>query len=183
MVRGVEGAVVRGVAAVAWAGPVAAGAALARGSGCISMNAAGRRGAAGIRRGASWEAVVNHAEVKPRPFELRYARIAPRVHRAKPLSPAFLVVARPITLLPARPDPPGPVTWRRGGPKGRLSKWRGGRHPGPQQMGYAFLKAICTEVPRLGTSPTEASLPAIPPSVCTLGTLGSEKEVLLAQAW
>lgn len=62
VVRGVEGAVVRGVAAVAWAGPVAAGAALARGSGCISMNAAGRRGAAGTR-GASWEAVVNHAEL------------------------------------------------------------------------------------------------------------------------
>lgn len=182
MVRGVEGAVVRGVAAVAWAGPVAAGAALARGSGCISMNAAGSRGAAGTGRRASWEAVVNHAEVKPRPRELRYTGIAPRIHRAKPLSPAVLVVSRPVAPLPARPDPPGPVTWRRGGPKGRLSKWRGGRHPGPQQMGYAFLKALCTEVARLGTSPTEAFLPAIPPSVCTLGTLGSE-EVLLAQAW
>lgn len=118
-----------------------------------------------------------------RPLELQYARIAPWVHRAKPLSPAFLVVARPITPLLARPDLPGPVTLRRGGPKGRLSKWRGGRHPGSQQMGYAFLKAIWIEVPRLGTSPTEASLLAILPSVCTLGTLGSEKEVLLAQAW
>lgn len=39
--RGVAEAVVRGVAAVAWAGPVAAGAALARGSGCISMSAGG----------------------------------------------------------------------------------------------------------------------------------------------
>lgn len=80
------------------------------------------------------------------------AAIAPRIHRAKPLSPAVLVVARPIAPLPARPDSPGPVTWRRGGPKGQLSKWRGGRHPGPQQMGYAFLKALCNEVSRLETS-------------------------------
>ena len=43
VVRGVTEAVVRGVAAVAWAGPVAAGAALARGSGCISMSAGGSR--------------------------------------------------------------------------------------------------------------------------------------------
>lgn len=71
MVRGVEEAVVRGVAAVARAGPVAAGAVLARGSGCISMNAAGSHGAAGTGPGAGWAAVVNHAEVKPRPSELR----------------------------------------------------------------------------------------------------------------
>lgn len=71
VVRGVGEAVVRGVAVVARAGPVAAGAALARGSGCISMNAAGSYGAAGTRPGASWAAVVNHAEVKPRPSELR----------------------------------------------------------------------------------------------------------------
>ena len=70
-VRGVAEAVVRGVAAVAWAGPVAAGAALARGSGCISMTAGGSRGAAGARPGASWAAVVNQAQVKPRPSELR----------------------------------------------------------------------------------------------------------------
>lgn len=52
-IGGVAEAVVRGVAAVAWAGPVAAGAALARGSGCISMSAAGSRGAAGIGLRAS----------------------------------------------------------------------------------------------------------------------------------
>lgn len=94
-------AVVRGVAAVAWAGPVAAGAALARGSGCISMSAAGSRGGAGTGLGASWAAVVNHAQVKPRRSELRLAGIAPGIRPAKPLSPEVPVVARPIALLPA----------------------------------------------------------------------------------
>lgn len=47
------------MAAVAWAGPVAAGAALARGSGSISMSAAGSRAAAGIGLRASWTAGVN----------------------------------------------------------------------------------------------------------------------------
>lgn len=64
VVRGVARVVVRGVAAVAWAGPVAAGAALARGSGCISMSAAGSHGAVGPQRGVSWASVVNHAQVK-----------------------------------------------------------------------------------------------------------------------
>lgn len=45
--RGVAELVARGVAAVAWAGPVAAGDTQARGSGCISMSTAGSRGAAG----------------------------------------------------------------------------------------------------------------------------------------
>ena len=85
-VRGVAEAVVRGVAAVAWAGPVAAGAALARGSGCISMTAGGSRGAAGARPGASWAAVVNPAQVKPRPSELRFAAIEPAINWVKPLS-------------------------------------------------------------------------------------------------
>lgn len=69
--------------------------------------------------------------------------------------------------------PPGPVTWRRGGPEGRLARLRGGRQPGPRQVGYAFLKALCPllpRVPRMGTSPTEASMPAIPPSVLIPGT-------------
>lgn len=69
--RGVAEAVVRGVAAVAWAGPVAAGAALAKGSGRISMSSAGSRGATATGLRASWAAVVNHAQVKPRPSELR----------------------------------------------------------------------------------------------------------------
>lgn len=66
VVRGVVEAVVRGGAAVAWAGPVAAGAALARGSGCISMSAGGSGGAAETGLRASWAAVVNRAQVKPR---------------------------------------------------------------------------------------------------------------------
>ena len=39
-------------------------------------------------------------------------------------------------------------------------------------MGYAFLKALCPlklQIPRLGTSPTAASLPALGPSVRTWG--------------
>lgn len=59
LLGGVAEAVVRGVAAVAWAGPVAAGAALARGSGCISMSAAGSCGAAGTGLRAGWTAGVN----------------------------------------------------------------------------------------------------------------------------
>lgn len=42
-------------------------------------------------------------------------------------------------------------------------------------MGYAFLKALCPlklQIPRLGTSPTAASLPAIGPSVRTWGVWG-----------
>ena len=51
-------------------------------------------------------------------------------------------------------DPPGPVTWRRGDPEGRLAQWLGGRQPGPRRVGYAFLKALLCpllpRVPRLG---------------------------------
>lgn len=83
-------------------------------------------------------------------------------------------------------DPPGPVTWRRRGPQGRLAQWRGGRQPRPQRVGYAFLKALCPllpRVPRMGTSLTAASLPAIPPSVLTLGISGVWGRGLPTQAW
>lgn len=83
-------------------------------------------------------------------------------------------------------DSPGPVTWRRRGPQGRLAQWRGGRQPGPQRVGYAFLKALCPllpRLPRMGTSLTAASLPTIPSSVLTLGTSGVWGGGLPTQAW
>lgn len=50
-------------------------------------------------------------------------------------------MARPHRAAACASDPPGPVTWRRRGPHGRLAQGRGGRQPGPRRVGYAFFES------------------------------------------